>query len=203
MDSPVLVRPAGNGPEGETGTTVRYQKTGGFLKPEGALIPPPKDAVQHRMGVEVHLTPDREFACRWAYKGYMVNEYELDLTGLNVIRFSRERAWFAYIFKNRRSEDTLTADIVTGPVANDTLYDTLGIISSGFLKPEDALALLQIGPVFTQTAVKSMKALQQLRWTGAQKVIDDSYYRDLVRKEESEYQEQFAAYMQQLSDPKA
>lgn len=54
MDSPVLVRPAGNGPEGETGTTVRYQKTGGFLKPEGALIPPPKDAVQHRMGVEVH-----------------------------------------------------------------------------------------------------------------------------------------------------
>ena len=56
MDSPVPVRPAGNGPEGETGTTVRYQKTGGFLKPEGALIPPPKDAVQHRMGVEVHMT---------------------------------------------------------------------------------------------------------------------------------------------------
>ena len=58
MDSPVLVRPAGNGPEGETGTTVRYQKTGGFLKPEGALIPPPKDAVQHRMGVEVHYTDE-------------------------------------------------------------------------------------------------------------------------------------------------
>ena len=55
MDSPVPVRPAGNGPEGETGTTVRYQKTGGFLKPEGALIPPPKDAVQHRMGVKVHV----------------------------------------------------------------------------------------------------------------------------------------------------
>ena len=44
--------------------------------------------------------------------------------------------------------------------------------------------------------------MQQLRWTGAQEVIDDSYYRDLVRKEESEYQEQFAAYMQKLSDPK-
>jgi len=60
MDSPVPVRPAGNGPEGETGTTVRYQKTGGFLKPEGALIPPPKDAVQHRMGVEVHKA---EYSC--------------------------------------------------------------------------------------------------------------------------------------------
>ena len=55
MDSPVPVRPAGNGPEGETGTTVKYQKAGGLLKPEGALIPPPKDAVQHRMGVEVHV----------------------------------------------------------------------------------------------------------------------------------------------------
>ena len=55
MDSPVFVRPAGNGPKGETGTTVKNQKTGGFLRPEGALIPPPKDADQHRMGVEVHL----------------------------------------------------------------------------------------------------------------------------------------------------
>ena len=151
-------------------------------------------------GQGFYLTPDREFACRWAYKGYMVNEYELDLTGLNVKSFSREAGWYDYIFRNRRSEDTLRADIVTGPVANDTLYDTLGIISSGFLKPEDALALLQIGPVFTQTAVKSMKALQQLKWTGAQKVVDDSYYRELVRKEEAEYQEEFAAYMQKFSN---
>ena len=77
-------------------------------------------------GQGFYLTPDREFACRWAYKGYMVNEYELDLTGLNVKSFSREAGWYDYIFRNRRSEDTLTADIVTGPVANDTLYDTLG-----------------------------------------------------------------------------
>ena len=55
MDGPAFVRPAGNGPKGETGTTVKNQKTGGFLRPEGALIPPPQDAAQHRMGVEVHL----------------------------------------------------------------------------------------------------------------------------------------------------
>lgn len=50
-------------------------------------------------GQGFYPTPDREFACRWAYKGYMVNEYELDLTGLNVISYSRERAWFDYIVK--------------------------------------------------------------------------------------------------------
>ena len=54
MDGPAFVRPAGNGPKGETGTTVKNQKTGGFLRPEGALIPPPQDAAWHRMGVEVH-----------------------------------------------------------------------------------------------------------------------------------------------------
>ena len=54
MDGPAFVRPAGNGPKGETGTTGKNQKTGGFLRPEGALIPPPQDAAQHRMGVEVH-----------------------------------------------------------------------------------------------------------------------------------------------------
>ena len=108
-------------------------------------------------GQGFYLTPDREFAYRWAYEDYVVNEYELDLTGLDVIGFSREADWFDYIFRNRRTEDTLAADVVTGPVANDTLYNTFGIISSGLLKPADALALLRIGPEFTQTAVKSRR----------------------------------------------
>ena len=38
-------------------------------------------------GQGFYLTPDREFDFRWAYKGYVVNEYELDLTGLNVVSF--------------------------------------------------------------------------------------------------------------------
>ena len=41
-----------------------------------------------RAGILSHS--DREFACRWAYKGYVVNEYEMDLTGLNVASFPRK-----------------------------------------------------------------------------------------------------------------
>ena len=149
-------------------------------------------------GQGFYLTPDREFAYRWAYEDYVVNEYELDLTGLDVIGFSREADWVDYIFRNRRTEDTLAADVVTGPVANDTLYNTFGIISSGLLKPADALALLRIGPEFTQTAVKSLKALQNLTWTGAQRITDATYYRELVRKEEAEYQKLFAEYMSKV-----
>ena len=149
-------------------------------------------------GQGFYLTPDREFAYRWAYEDYVVNEYELDLTGLEVISFSRTPDWFDYIFRNRRLQDTPEADVVTGPVANDTLYNTFGIISSGLLKPEDALALLQIGSEFKQTAVKSEKALQNLTWIGAQRITDAAHYRELVRKEEEEYQKLFAAYMQRI-----
>ena len=29
--------------------------------------------------------------------------------------------------------------MIIGPIANDTIFDTFGILSSGFLKPEEAL----------------------------------------------------------------
>ena len=83
--------------------------------------------------------------------------------------------------------------LLTGVVAVGT-----GIISSGLLKPADALALLRIGPEFTQTAVKSLKALQNLTWTGSQRITDATYYRELVRKEEAEYQKLFAEYMSKV-----
>lgn len=45
----------------------------------------------------------------------------------------------------RGAGDTLEADVVIGPIADDTIFDTFGITSSGTLKPNDALALLRIG----------------------------------------------------------
>ena len=100
----------------------------------------------------------------------MCNEYELDETGLNIHRFQRDAEWFRYIFQNRKTVDALSADVVMGPIANDTLFDTLGILTSGFLRPEEALRLLLIGPEYTQAAVKTEKALKQLRWLGAEKI---------------------------------
>ena len=41
MDSPGFLRPAGNGPKGETGTAVKYLNNRGLLKPDVFLIPPP------------------------------------------------------------------------------------------------------------------------------------------------------------------
>ena len=44
--------------------------------------------------------------------------------------------WFDYIFSNSNGKkDYLSEyDVIIGPIANDTLYDTLGILTSGFIK---------------------------------------------------------------------
>ncbi len=146
-------------------------------------------------GQGFYLTPDEEFTYRWAGRDAVINVYDLDMTGLKVHQFTRDLAWFEYIFSNRRVKDTLDADIVIGPIANDTIYDTLGILSSGYLSSEEALSLLMIGPEYTQLAIKSENALRQLRWIDAKTDVNSERYAALLRKEQQEYQEQFAAAM--------
>ena len=87
-------------------------------------------------GQGFYLTPDREFAARWAKERIgqktILHAYVLDLEGLEIKRFERTKEWFSYIYRNRRSyKDELDADVIVGPIANDTIYDTLGIFTSG------------------------------------------------------------------------
>lgn len=88
-------------------------------------------------------------------------------------------------------------DVVIGPVAVDTIYDTFGILSSGFISPENALQLLSIGPLYTQLAVKSQKAVSSLVWTGAEKIGDSDRekYKMLVKKEQADFQKAFSEGM--------
>ncbi len=147
-------------------------------------------------GPGFYLTPDREFAVRWGREGAVVNEYELDTDGLQVMRLERTVEWFEYIFHNRRGTDGLAADVVIGPIANDTIFDTLGILSSGFLSPEDALKMLQIGPEYTQAAMKTEKAVSQLAWTGSFRIPpkDDA----AAEREREEYQKAFSEALERI-----
>ena len=117
---------------------------------------------------------------------------------MSIHTFCRSADWFEYIFRNRRANDTLDADVVIGPIANDTIFDTFGIITSGFLKPEEALRLLMIGPEYTQVAIKTQKAADQLMWIGAEKIIGVEEYKASLNKERQEYQELFAAEMEKI-----
>ena len=127
----------------------------------------------------------------------VVNEYELDADGLQIHRFVRDEEWFSYILQNRRLQDGITADVIIGPIANDTIFDTFGILSSGFLKTADAMKLLMIGPEYTQTVIKTEKAVKQLHWIGADKITRMDP--DRRRAEQEEYQLAFAKVMQEIT----
>lgn len=147
-------------------------------------------------GQGFYLTPDREFAYRWAGRNAVVNSYDFDETALNIRRFERNLDWFTYIFNNRRLRDSLEADAVIGPIANDTIFDTLGIISSGFLAPEEALALLMIGPAYIQVALRTEKAISRLTWLSAETITGQG--EEERRREQQAYQEAFATKMESL-----
>ena len=155
-------------------------------------------------GQGFYLTPEQSFAERWAkaQKGRetYVNVYALDETGLAVQRFVRDEAWFGYIRDNRavRPDRYAEADVIVGTIANDTLYDTFGIITSGFLSDKQALQLLLAGPAYTQVVIKSERALGQLIWQSA-RVLSEAEMASsaaLVRAEEESYQTQIAGIMQ-------
>ena len=120
-----------------------------------------------------------------------------------IRRLERSREWFDYIFANRRAQkDTLEEfDVVVGSIANDTIYNTMGIITSGLLPPDEALKLLMIGPEYEQTAIKTDKASAALRWISSDRVSEEtvSRYKGRVKTEEEEYMRQFSATMEEIS----
>lgn len=148
-------------------------------------------------GQGFYLSENEEFSRRWARqrKGLTtyLNTYKLDTSRLNIKRLTGDEEWFGYICANRANKPDAFADydVVIGPIANDTIYDTWGIITSGLLKEDQALRLLMTGPVYEQTAIKTEKAASLLQFTGAVKVNREeiAIYRETVRKEEQLFQD--------------
>ena len=145
-----------------------------------------------------YLTPDKEFTYRWARDNAVVNEYEFQDEGLRIHKFERDVDWFEYIFNNRRFNDSIEADVVIGPISNDTIFDTLGIITSGYLKPEDALRLLKIGPEYIQVALKTEKAVSNLKWIRSQRI--ERADAEEFRKEQDAYMQLFAEELDRMDD---
>lgn len=175
-----------------------------------AVIPSP-DLLRGRknadFGQGFYLTDDVAFSRRWARhrscEVTYLNSYELDCTGLRVKVFDRDAAWFDYIFRNRRGEkDALAAyDVIVGPIANDTIYDTWGITTSGFLPREQALRLLSIGPQYRQIVIKTTAAAARLRFLGAEALTAEEIarYRETVLREEQQFQTAFAALLEEMN----
>ncbi len=153
-----------------------------------------------------YLSDDEEFARRWAKRRRgettLINIYELDLSDLNILEFQRDQKWFDYIYANRSFQKDMyqEADVIIGPIANDTIYDTFGITTSGILKKEEALKLLLIGPEYRQIVLKTQKAADHLKWIKAEEVseTETERYRSILEKEQKRFQEDFVAVLEGL-----
>ena len=90
--------------------------------------------------------------------------------------------------------------MIIGPIANDTLYDTLGIMTSGLLTDEQSLTLLRLGPAYTQIVLKTPRAAARLRWLCARPLETEKTIscRETLRQEELRYQEAIAQKMEAL-----
>ena len=159
-------------------------------------------------GQGFYLSADREFSKRWARERAglttYLNCFVFDPEGLRIRHFSRDPEWFDYIYANRAGqEDALREyDVIVGPIANDTIYDTWGITTSGLIRRDQALALLSEGPVYEQTVIKTERALSALRYADAVALTSDEIrgYREAVRREEKQFQELFARRLRELMD---
>ena len=157
-------------------------------------------------GQGFYTTADSDFSLRWARekKGSdtIVNQYVLHSTGLTIQYFKRNQQWFDYIYSNRNRMLDLypDADVIVGPIANDTIFDTMGVITSGMLSREDSLKLLLAGPEYSQIVLKSEKAVSQLDWI-CSRVLSSAeleQYKPLVAAEEERYLKEFAETMENL-----
>ena len=157
-------------------------------------------------GQGFYLSDDLLFSKRWVRekKGQSIhiNFYELNIEDLKIKEFDRGQEWVDYIFNNRAAKEDYLAeyDVIIGPIANDTLYNSFGIISSGFLTKEEALSLLNEGPIYHQIVIKTDKALRALTWTREESIAKEeaiSYKRQL-EEEEVAFQEAIANRLEKM-----
>lgn len=87
------------------------------------------------MGQGFYLSPDEDFSLLWAKEGWHINVYEFHDDGLMKETLEIGEKWFDAIFQNRNYAHDIYAgaDLIIAPIANDTLFDLVGILTSGFV----------------------------------------------------------------------
>lgn len=149
------------------------------------VIDQPKILDQQRLldfGKGFYTTTNKEQAERWAAikqkravkttKAF-VTVFELDELLLKndtlklKLFIQADEEWLDFIIHNRSIDSAAEYDLVSGPVANDTLYQTLTLYEAGILTKKETIARLKVHPLFDQVSFHSHKALEHLKYINA------------------------------------
>ncbi len=102
----------------------------------------------------------------------VVSIYEFDeesaFVECSVLKFiNPDESWLNFVMENRTgSYKAENYDYIYGPVANDDVYTTFTLYTSGILTKEQTLAALKIKKLYNQLVVTSEKALAFLKFSG-------------------------------------
>ncbi len=142
----------------------------------------PKLIQQNRFldfGYGFYTTTNKTQAIGFAEKVYLrkntgekiVNIYEFDETAFNecsVLKFdSANEEWLDFVSENRSGTyKGKQYDLILGPVANDDVYTTFTLYTSGVLTKEQTIEALKIKKLYNQLVFATEKALQYIEFKG-------------------------------------
>jgi len=137
-------------------------------------------------GKGFYTTTNKEQAERWAAikqkrtgktaKAFVtVYEYNAPLTKNDTFKIKiftqADEEWLDFVIFNRSYASAVDYDVVIGPVANDTLYQTLTLYEAGILTKQETIARLKVHPLFDQVSFHSLKALEHLKFKDSYAVM--------------------------------
>lgn len=131
-------------------------------------------------GFGFYTTTNKAQAIGFAVKVYKrrgegvetVSVYELDenlaFSQCSLLRFDEpNEAWLDFVSLNRSGEYSGEKyDFIFGPVANDDVYTTFTLYTSGILTKEQTLEALKIKKLYNQLVITSEKGLSYLKFLG-------------------------------------
>lgn len=130
-------------------------------------------------GKGFYVTTSKEQAGRWASikrkrenekSNAFVNVYIADDNMIHDVHLKikvfneASEEWLDFILFNRNNDIRHSYDIVFGPVANDTLYQTLSLFESGILTKAETIARLKVHRLFDQVSFHTPEALARLKF---------------------------------------
>lgn len=127
----------------------------------------------------------------------IVNKYELDLNGLNVLNLADfgALAWIAEVVSNRGTSqeaseilgkrlvemykvDTSSYDIIEGYRADDSYTQVIESFLLNQINLAEVEKLFYKGSLGNQLFLRSEKAFSQIKWDGAYEVVSEEKYAD-------------------------